>query len=194
MPFGYPQRANVAALSLRSYLRESKHLQLLRLQVKETCKHERGTQAQKQRLLPSATHPCPTNFLSKTSCLLRLPPKRAVEAPAPTEKEKTFSSFACRSWWLCGERCSNSLYVFLLHLFEERQCQGDPRGNVLVPFLSPFLCGTTKKGQQMLSASACHRHSVSVRRRSCKKFRYPPKGHPHDHPRIPKNDPPRLPR
>ncbi|MBQ7398376.1 MAG: hypothetical protein IJW09_06105, partial [Clostridia bacterium] len=49
--------------------RESKHLQLLRLQVKETCKHGSRTQTKKQKLLPSATHPRSTNFQTKTISL-----------------------------------------------------------------------------------------------------------------------------
>jgi hypothetical protein len=39
-----PRARKVVPLSLHSFFRESKHLQLLRLQVKETCKHERRTQ------------------------------------------------------------------------------------------------------------------------------------------------------
>ena len=123
-----------AQTSLRSYLREGKHLQLLRLQVKETCKHGSNTQAQKQRLLPSATPPGLTKVQTKTISFLRLPPKRAVEAPAPTEK-KTFSSSACRSWWQNGERYIRLKMSFSPALFEERHGKGVPRGNVLARFL-----------------------------------------------------------
>jgi len=104
MPFGYPQRANVAALSLRSYLRGVEHIQLLRWRFKEKRQHGSRTQAKQKKLLPTATHSGSTKFLAKRFCFLRLPPKRAVEAPAPTEKEKTFSSSACRAWWQNGER------------------------------------------------------------------------------------------
>jgi len=65
MPFGYPQRANVAALSLRSCLREGLHLQLLRWRFKEKRQHGSRTQAKRQKLLPSATHPGSTNFFTK---------------------------------------------------------------------------------------------------------------------------------
>jgi len=64
-----PATRKVVPLSLHSFFRESKHLQLLRLQVKETCKHERRTQAKKQKFLPSATHPGSTKFQAKTLLL-----------------------------------------------------------------------------------------------------------------------------
>jgi len=88
MPFGFPQRANVAALSLRSCLREGLHLQLLRLQVKETCKHERRTQAKRQKLLLSATHPRSTNFQTKTISL----PSPAARGCKAEEMRKTKNS------------------------------------------------------------------------------------------------------
>ena len=33
----------------------------------------------------------------------------------------------CRSWWQHGERCTQILYVFLLLILEERQCQGSSK-------------------------------------------------------------------
>ena len=65
MPFGNPQRANVAALSLRSYLREGKRLQLLRWRFKEKRQHGSRTQAKKKKLLLSATRPIQLNFKQK---------------------------------------------------------------------------------------------------------------------------------
>jgi|GEM_PF-2396155 len=44
MPFGFPQRANVASLSLRSYLRKVIRLQTLRRCFKEKHRHGRRTQ------------------------------------------------------------------------------------------------------------------------------------------------------
>ena len=53
MPLGTPER-------------EKMHLQPLRLQVKETCKHGSGTHAKQQKILLSATHPSLTKFQTKT--------------------------------------------------------------------------------------------------------------------------------
>jgi hypothetical protein len=67
-----PATRKVVSLSLHSFFREGEHLQLLRARLKESRTHESNTQAQKQRLLLSATHPSSTNFLTKT--LLLFPP------------------------------------------------------------------------------------------------------------------------
>ena len=83
-----PRARKIVPLSLHSFFRESKHLQLLRLQVKETCKHGSNTQVKQQKFLLSATHSSATNFSTKTILLPRLPSKRAVEAPASTKKAK----------------------------------------------------------------------------------------------------------
>jgi len=73
-----PATRKVVPLSLHSFFREGKHFQLLRLQVKETCKHGSSTQAQKKRLLPSATHPGLTKVQTKTISFLRLPRVMAI--------------------------------------------------------------------------------------------------------------------
>ena len=77
MPFGFPQRANIATLSLRSYLREILHFQLLRLQVKETCKHGGARYKRKQAFVPAAPHLVTTKFQAKT-ILLSPPAARGV--------------------------------------------------------------------------------------------------------------------
>jgi len=79
-----------AQTSLRSYLREGLNLQLLRLQVKETCKHGRRTQAQMQRLLPSATHPGLTNFSAKTILFSAPATKTGCRGASPYQESKTF--------------------------------------------------------------------------------------------------------
>ena len=56
----------VVPLSLHSFFREGLNLQLLRLQVKETCKHGSNTQVKQQKFLLSAAHPGATNFSTKT--------------------------------------------------------------------------------------------------------------------------------
>jgi hypothetical protein len=89
-----PRARKVVPLSLHSFFRESKHLQLLRLQVKETCKHERRTQAKQKKLLPSATHPCPTKFQAKT-LLLSSPAARGGKAARAAEKTYMFFSSIC---------------------------------------------------------------------------------------------------
>ena len=55
--------------SLCSSFRKNRQLQLLRWRFKEKRQHESCTQARKQKLLPSATHPSSTNFLTKTISL-----------------------------------------------------------------------------------------------------------------------------
>jgi hypothetical protein len=45
MPLRNPQREKVVTLPLHSSFHENKHFQILRLQVKETCKHLSITQA-----------------------------------------------------------------------------------------------------------------------------------------------------
>ena len=49
MPFGFPQRANVASLSLRSYLREGLQFQLLRWRFKEKRQHGSRTRCAKAK-------------------------------------------------------------------------------------------------------------------------------------------------
>ena len=97
---------------------------------------------------------------SKSSCFLRLPLVVAMW-------RKMQNKHLCLGF-LCLRSCATPAfsgriklatfrrkpkYVLLL-LFEERHGKGDPRGNVLVPFLSPFLCGTTKKWHSSLHRSA----------------------------------------
>ena len=84
MPFGFPQRANMSGVTTQRRLREGLHLQLLRLQVKETCKHGSRTQAKKQKLLLSATHPGSTNFFTKM-LLLPSPAARGEKAAGDAE-------------------------------------------------------------------------------------------------------------
>jgi hypothetical protein len=76
----------------RATRREALLLQLLRLQVKETCKHESSTQAQWQKVLQFFTAP----KFNKTS------------------NKNDFAFLACRAWWLYGERCIKTIHVFLL--------------------------------------------------------------------------------
>jgi len=83
-------REKVAALSLCSSFRESKHLQLLRLQVKETCKHESRTQAKKQIFLLSATHPSSTKFQAKTILLSPPATKTGCRGASPYRERKNF--------------------------------------------------------------------------------------------------------
>ena len=80
--------------------------------------------------------PAQQNFKQKRVCFLRLPPKRAVEVPAPTEIEKTFSFSACRAWWQGGERCIRSKMSFSPALFVARHGKGGPGGNVRASFLA----------------------------------------------------------
>jgi hypothetical protein len=83
-----------------------------------------------------------------------------------TRKISHFGISAARSGYVASDAVTAYMF-FSLTLFEERHEKGGPGGNVRVPFLSPFLCGMTKKGHQSETANA--RSSVSVRRRSCKK-------------------------
>ncbi len=78
------------------------------------------------------------NFKQKRFCFLRLPPKRAVEAPAPTEKEKAFSSSACRAWWQGGGRCSRVKMSFSPACLVARHGSGFQRRQPLVRFLGSF--------------------------------------------------------
>ena len=78
--------AKTVPLSLHSFFRESRHLQLLRLQVKETCKHGSGTR----------------RAFVKTFRL---------RFPHPISA-KAFAFTTCRSWWLRGERwCKTEFYT-----------------------------------------------------------------------------------
>jgi len=86
-----PRARKVVPLSLHSFFREGGHLQLLHLQVQKTCKHGRRTQRAKANALTICDAPWFNKISSKNDfAFFRLPPKRAVEAPAPTEIEKTF--------------------------------------------------------------------------------------------------------
>jgi hypothetical protein len=86
-----PRARKVVPLSLHSFFRESKHLQLLRLQVKETCKHERRTQVKQQKFLPSATRPGLTNFFTKT---ISLPLPAARGGYMASDVSKDYMSFS----------------------------------------------------------------------------------------------------
>jgi len=97
MPFGFPQRANIATLSLRSYLREILHFQLLRLQVKETCKHGSSTQIAKQKFMLSATPPVQLIF-----------------------KQKRFRSPCLPRVVAMRREMHKGIYVFLLMIFVDR--------------------------------------------------------------------------
>ncbi|MBE6660207.1 MAG: hypothetical protein E7605_02255 [Ruminococcaceae bacterium] len=85
-----PATRKVVPLSLHSFFRESKHLQPLRLQVKKTCKHESNTQAQKQRLLPSATPPSSTKFQTKTILFSAPATKTGCRGASPYRERKYF--------------------------------------------------------------------------------------------------------
>ena len=101
-----PETRKVVPLSLHSFFREGKQLQPLRLQVKETCKHERRTQAKKQKFLLSATRPGLTNFFYKND----------------------FASPACRAWWQDGERCIGSKMSFSSVRYVARHRGETPEG------------------------------------------------------------------
>ena len=96
IPLGTPQRANDVSLPLHSCLREVLKIQLLRLQVKETCKHESGTDfalAKSFSRLPL--------FLLKTKF------QAGREA-------KAFAISACRAWWQDLEHNIKNLDVISL--------------------------------------------------------------------------------
>ena len=61
-----PVARKVVPLSLHSFFRESKHLQLLRAWLKESHAHGSCTHAKQQKILLSATHPSLTKFQTKT--------------------------------------------------------------------------------------------------------------------------------
>jgi len=77
MPFGIPQRKKGASLSLCSFFCDVLPLQLLRLQVKETCKHGGARYKRKQAFVPAAPHLVTTKFQAKT-ILLSPPAARGV--------------------------------------------------------------------------------------------------------------------
>jgi hypothetical protein len=97
----------------------------------------------KANLLLSAAHPGSTNFFARQFYFLRLP------LVVATLKHDT-----------------KDVYVYLLICLEERQSQGDPRGNVLACFLVTS-CHETRS-----NTKAAHRAREAVRgpRRSCTAF------------------------
>jgi hypothetical protein len=82
MPLGTPQCEKVVALSLHSFFRKNKQFQILRLQVKETCKHSSGTQTAFSKIESTALRP-----LFKQDFLISPPAARG--GYAARDKEKT---------------------------------------------------------------------------------------------------------
>ena len=74
MPFGFPQREKVAALSLCSSFREALHLQLLRARLKESHAHGSRTDSALAESVSYRLFPCDIlNFGQKRFCFLCLP-------------------------------------------------------------------------------------------------------------------------
>ena len=126
----------------RAARRKSKHLQRLRARLKESRTHSSSTQEQKLKLRPLLPPPTPAKPLPKNDLALS----------------------ACRSWWLHGERCTKNIMSFSLPFFAERQCQGDPRGNVLACFLVTS-CHETRSNTKKPHSAA--RSCTRVNRKSC---------------------------
>ena len=75
-------------------------------------------------------------------------PSFAAPQSNESSNKNDFAFLACRSWWQNLKHRIKEVHVYLLICLEERQCRGGPGGNVRVSFLSPFLCGMTKKWHQ----------------------------------------------
>ena len=96
--------------------------------------------------------------------------------------QKPFAFPTCRSWWQDLRHSTKSLYMTSRLLLCRAAKEGGPGGNVRVPFLSPFLCGTTKKWHPSRHSAA--RSSMRVRRSSCLKFQLSILGPPHNARRV----------
>ena len=127
IPLGFPQRTNVATLSLRSCLREVLHFQLLRLQVKETCKHEDARKRSSKSFCQLLRTPSSTNLLTKTIffCACRqnglsrrqpLPRKKKLFLPPPAARGGKMASKALKN----SPRFGASLNTFSCAHFEAR--------------------------------------------------------------------------
>jgi len=101
----------------------------------------------------TATRECPATSNGKnTSHLLRPPVSTNFE-------QKRIAKTVANSKPICGvrymlRRWRNFAKQKARRRLFSRRMPGGPGGNVRVPFLSPFLCGTTKKGHQMQATSA----------------------------------------
>ena len=113
MPFGNPEREKSFRCRFTHFFRESKHLQLLRLQVKETCKHE---YARKRS--------------SKSFCYLRRTPVQLIF------QQKRFYFPRLPRVMAYGERCIGSKMSFSSVCYVARQSQGGSGGNGRAPFLA----------------------------------------------------------
>ncbi|MBE6660453.1 MAG: hypothetical protein E7605_03520 [Ruminococcaceae bacterium] len=98
MPFGNPEREKSFRCRSTHFFAKASIFSFCVGVFIENANTEVARKHKSKKFLLSATPPAQQNFKQKRFCFPRLPPKRAVEAPAPTEKEKTFSSSACRAW------------------------------------------------------------------------------------------------
>ena len=163
MPLRTPQRANVAALSLRSCLREVLHLQILRRCFQEKHRHGRRTRQAKEKVFAICGAPYFNIIYQQTG----------GASPSPTKIATPFAIPACRAWWQDGGRCRKSIDVFLPSLLCSAARRRFPKAAAFGP-LSWFVLSRMRKNEHPKQTSnACHRHSVRVRRRSCKKFNFP---------------------
>ena len=126
MPFGFPQRANVAALSLRSCLREVLHLQILRRCFKGKHRHRRRTRQAKEKVFAICDAPYFNIIYQQTG----------GASPSPTEIS-TFllSPPAARGGKMAGDTQKTFMF-FSPARYVARQCRGDPRGKALARFLA----------------------------------------------------------
>ena len=92
---GKPATRKRRYVSLCSYLREGKRLQLLRWRFKEKRQHGSRTQSRQQKFLPSATHSCSTKFQAKT--ILFSPP--AARGSLWREMQKKMDMFFSSIWF-----------------------------------------------------------------------------------------------
>ena len=130
---------------------EDKHIQTLRLQVKETCKHGRRTQHTKQKILSCATHFVLAGISSRNG-------KAKILASG---KPICGVGYMPRRWRILAER------RFFRRSSSERRGAGSQGACPLADFLSPFLCSVTKKGHECFYRA---REAGRGRRRSCLKF------------------------
>ncbi|MBE6661403.1 MAG: hypothetical protein E7605_08400 [Ruminococcaceae bacterium] len=102
------------SLSLHSFFRENIRLQLWRARLEKSHAHESNTQRTKTNAFVICDAPQFNKISSKT---ILLPPSAARVGKMASDAVKAFMSFSQT-------------------LFEERHGKGDPRGNVLAPFLA----------------------------------------------------------
>ena len=146
MPLRTPQRTNVAALSLRSCLREVLHLQSLRRCFKEKHRHGRGTRQAKAKYFAACNAPCVSKIFNKND----------------------FAFSPCRAWWQDGGRCRKSIDVFLPSLLCSAARKRFPKAAAFGALSWFVLCRVAKNEHLYRTANA--RSSVSVKRKSCKKL------------------------